>query len=119
MGPIQQAVWGMENGSQIHKKWHALKASLSDAQLLMISGILCMVIMSCDGLMTVANCGHPMINELIRVVGYDENDLPTEQGTTINLTCPSAISITGQHSITCMENGEWEPDPTSILCQKG
>ena len=62
-----------------------------------------------------------MINELVRAVNYDKSDLPTEQGTTINLICPPATSfmITGQNSITCMENGEWEPDPTSILCKEG
>ena len=69
--------------------------------------------------MTVADCGHPMINEHVGVVNYDENDLPIEQGTTINLTCPPAMSFTGQNSITCMENGVWEPDPTSILCKNG
>ena len=117
MGAIQQPVWGMENGSQIHKKWYVLKVSLSGAAhdyWYFVS------IMFCDGLyVTVVNCEHPVIDELVGVVGYDENDLPTEQGVTINLTCPPAMSITGQNSITCMENGVWEPEPTSILCKEG
>ena len=90
--------------------------------LLILLNLYFVVIKSYDGLyvtVTVANCGHPMINEHVGVINYDENDLPTEQGTTINLTCPPAMSFTGQNSIICMENGVWEPDPTSILCKEG
>ena len=72
----------------------------------------------CDGLY-VANCGHPMINSLIGVVDYDNDDLPTEQGATINFTCPPNMSFNGTNSITCMDNGKWEPDPSNIHCKQG
>jgi hypothetical protein len=106
----------VENGSQVQKNWHALTdlVSLSSTA----HAYWYFMVISCDGLY-VANCGHPTINDLIRIVDHDENDLSTEQGTTINFTCPPSMSFTGQNSITCMENGEWHPHPNTILCEKG
>lgn len=119
MAPNQQPVWGMENGSQTHKRWHVLKVSLSGTT----QDYWYFVVIICDGLIVllyyVANCGHPMINNLVGVVDYDNDDLPTEQGTTINFICPPSMSLNGPNSITCMDNGEWEPDPSSIHCKKG
>ena len=57
-----------------------------------------------------------MIDSLMGVVDYD---LPTKQGATINFTCPPNMSFNGPNSITCMDNGEWEPDPSSVHCKKG
>ena len=65
-----------------------------------------------------ANCGYPKFNSLIQIVDYDD-ELPTEQGTIIHLTCPPHTIFSGPNFITCMENGQWEPDPSSVQCIKG
>jgi hypothetical protein len=120
MGAIQQPVWGMENGIQIREQWHALKVSLSGIAHDYLRFVVIKIILSYNGMyIKVANCGHPMIDKLIGIVDYDDNNLPTEQGTTINFTCPPAMSFIGQNSITCLENGVWDPHPSSILCEKG
>lgn len=48
----------------------------------------------------------------VQVMGYVN---PLLEGTTINLSCPMGKVLTGTTSmITCMPNGEWEPDPKFI-----
>ena len=32
------------------------------------------------------------------------------------LQCPPEQILIGPVSITCMENGEWEPDPRNAVC---
>ena len=70
-----------------------------------------------------ANCGHPELllmcrnsNHFIpKVVGYD--NLPIE-GSTIAFSCPPESVLTGPNSATCSENGEWEPDPSGLMCNE-
>ena len=42
-------------------------------------------------------------------------DLPVE-GSTIMFSCPPGMDLIGSNSATCMENGEWEPDPSGLMC---
>ena len=68
----------------------------------------------------IAKCGHPELlstvsNESVpNVVGYD--DIIPVEGTTIWFSCPPGLVITGSNSATCMENGEWDPDPSGVKC---
>ena len=65
----------------------------------------------------IAKCGHPELvsnDSVPKVVGYD--DIIPVEGTTIWFSCPPGLVITGPNSATCMENGEWEPDPSGVTC---
>ena len=53
-------------------------------------------------------------NSVPRVVGYD-NITPME-GNTIRFSCLPGLELTGPNSATCTENGEWEPDPSGLVC---
>ena len=52
------------------------------------------------------------IDDFLVVIGYTD---PAFEGDSVNLTCSVGV-ITGSTMITCMRNGEWEPDPTTVLC---
>jgi hypothetical protein len=47
-------------------------------------------------------------------MGY--NDVALE-GDSVSFTCSSGLVLTGPNSSTCMENGEWEPDPREVACK--
>ena len=57
-------------------------------------------------------CDYPNISRSVTVSGYG-ND-PTVHGSIINFTCPPGQLLTGPIMSTCMENGEWEPDPEQV-----
>ena len=65
----------------------------------------------------IAKCGRPMINSLVKVIGYD--GLPADIGTTINFSCPPDLSLIGPNSTTCTGNREWTPDPSGVMCAQG
>ena len=66
-----------------------------------------------------ANCGDPLDNVLdqssIVVVGYNDT-IPSLEGNTVNYTCYPGVKLTGPNMSTCMENGNWEPDPRNVNC---
>ena len=47
------------------------------------------------------------------VIGYID---PAVEGTTVILSCSPGQILSGPHASTCMENGEWEPDPKKAEC---
>ena len=53
-----------------------------------------------------------------QVVITDYNN-PALVGTNATFTCNSSSGLvfTGFNTTTCMENGEWEPDPREIDCE--
>ena len=44
-----------------------------------------------------------------------DTDLPV-YGTTFTFRCPPGRTLMGPNSTTCMETGEWEPDPSEAVC---
>ena len=66
------------------------------------------------------NCGSPtervLSREVIAEVGYSENSIAME-GAVANFSCPPGLVLTGPNTTTCMENGEWEPEPRKIECK--
>ena len=49
-------------------------------------------------------------------VAFDDRQ-PALEGTTVSFSCPPGLVLAGPNTTTCMENGEWEPDPTNIKCK--
>ena len=66
-----------------------------------------------------AKCGYPTINSPVAVVGYGDNGIPANVGTTVNFICPPDLSLIGKNSTTCAGNEEWKPDPSVVICTKG
>ena len=42
---------------------------------------------------------------------------PAIEGTNITFICPPGMVLIGTNSTTCMENGQWDPDPRDVKCQ--
>ena len=63
-------------------------------------------------------CEHirSLIDNAILTSDYVELE-PLLFGTTITFTCPPGRALTGPNATTCMENGEWEPDPSNLVCE--
>ena len=60
-----------------------------------------------------------MINSPVVVVGYGDNGVLANIGTTVNLICPPGLSLIGENSTTCTGNEEWKPDPSVVMYTKG
>ena len=60
-------------------------------------------------------CDDPLtlIHSDVIVVGYED---PSLEGENITFTCPTGAIPTGPNTSTCVENGEWEPDPRDMEC---
>ena len=44
---------------------------------------------------------------------------PALEGLNVSFSCPTGLQLelTGPNTTTCMENGEWEPDPFNLKCE--
>ena len=68
----------------------------------------------------IAKCGHPNLlqqvnNDSVPIIdAYDS--IPFLEGSTIRFSCPSGYELTGPNSANCTGNGEWEPDPSGLMC---
>ena len=60
-----------------------------------------------------ASCDYPLQGgielEFVQVAGYR---VPALQGTTVKFSCPPGQVLKGPNMATCMEGGQWEPDPS-------
>ena len=64
-------------------------------------------------------CDHPLndrvSNGSIILMDYFG---PAMEGTTVTFQCQCPeLVLTGPNTSTCMENGEWEPDPREVECK--
>jgi hypothetical protein len=65
-------------------------------------------------------CGHPfqdrvsVDNDFAIIEGYMD---PALEGTVLSFDCPPHYHLIGPNTATCMENGEWEPDPRKVECK--
>ena len=69
------------------------------------------------------NCGDPLSlitekiltsNGAVSVLGYSH---PAMEETSVNFMCSPNHVLFGPHAVTCMGNGEWEPDPREVKCK--
>ena len=63
-----------------------------------------------------ATCPHPaeQVDGSVSVIGYKE---PALRGTNVTLACPAGLILTPGSTLTCVGNGEWEPDPNTVKCK--
>ena len=63
-----------------------------------------------------ARCGYPNLqaDSPIVVMGYSD---PAREGTSITFSCSPGMILTGPNTTTCMDNGQWEPDPSQAKCK--
>ena len=67
------------------------------------------------GACNAGKCRNPMaiVNNNVRIAGYED---PALEGEVITLTCLPGQMLNGTGTLTCMRNGEWEPDPGEVNC---
>ena len=78
----------------------------------------------------ISECRHPLphltaemdpLLSLVTSQGYNNSvssNWSAVEGTTVSFTCSNDILILiGPKSSTCMENGEWKPDPREVKCR--
>ena len=70
---------------------------------------------------TAVHCGHPLRDRVlhsgsgtIKVMDYMA---PALEGATVTFGCAPQYILMGPNTTTCMENGEWEPDPSEVECK--
>ena len=65
----------------------------------------------------IANCGDPVLsNSTLTGNEISVRTLPVTEGISFNFSCPLGLVLIGPSTTTCMENGEWEPDPRQAKC---
>ena len=61
-------------------------------------------------------CDYPIHLHDNLVITSTDNQ-PALLGTNLTLSCPTKLVLVGPNISTCMENGEWEPDPKEVKCK--
>ena len=65
--------------------------------------------------MHLAKCSYPLVEELgVLITEYSD---PTLEGTSVTFGCPSGLVLVGSNTSTCMENGQWNPEPANAACR--
>ena len=56
-----------------------------------------------------------MENDSVTLMYYADD--PALEGTILTFDCPPGMQLIGSNitTVTCMENGEWEPDPRELI----
>ena len=63
----------------------------------------------------IAKCSYPLAEER-RVLVIEYSD-PALEGASVTFGCPApGLIIVGSNTSTCMENGQWNPDPATVTC---
>ena len=51
------------------------------------------------------------------VVSEYTPDWPVVEGTNVIFGCSNGLVLSGPNVSTCMENGQWVPDPSEVKCK--
>lgn len=66
-------------------------------------------------------CVHPLhllVNEQLMIKAESPQLLmPSNINVSLSFSCKSPGVLTGPNSATCMEDGNWEPDPREVECK--
>ena len=58
-----------------------------------------------------------LINEHL-IIKASDDDQPSKVNTSLSFSCKSPERVlTGPNSTTCMDDGNWEPDPKDVECK--
>ena len=74
-------------------------------------------------ILNTVNCGHPLLHHsqdttiFMMINDYTDTQPVVYEGTVLNFSCPPGLVLSGPNTTTCMENGEWEPDPRQTMCK--
>lgn len=61
-----------------------------------------------------ANCGYPVSGTSSSLTNFTD---PATPGMLVTFSCSENSVLTGPDSATCMDNGQWEPDPREVKCK--
>ena len=62
-------------------------------------------------------CGYPTPSDenlMVTILRHTEG--PWIEGSIITYSCASGLKVAETNTSTCMDNGQWEPDPSDITC---
>ena len=62
----------------------------------------------------IAKCSYPIVEERVFVTEYSD---PALEGDSVTFGCPPGLIMVGSNTSTCMENGQWNPDPATATCK--
>ena len=65
----------------------------------------------------IGDCGYPTSkddSDVVTILSHTEG--PWMEGNNITYSCTSDLMVTKINTSICMDNGQWEPDPTNITC---
>ena len=63
----------------------------------------------------IGKCSYPLVEE--RGVLIAEYSGPTLEGDSVTFGCLHGQIMVGSNTSTCMENGQWNPDPATATCK--
>ena len=73
--------------------------------------------------LSLVNCGHPELlltaisnDSVPRIVSTQYHANQPVVGSTVTFDCPPGQQLIEPSSLTCMDNGEWEPDLSELMC---
>ena len=62
----------------------------------------------------IAKCSYPLVEDVgVLVMEYSD---PALEGASVTFGSSSELILVGANTSTCMENGQWNPDPSNIAC---
>ena len=62
----------------------------------------------------VAKCSYPVVGLGVLVMEYSD---PALEGASVTFGCSPGLVLMGTNTSTCMENGQWTPDPGNMSCE--
>ena len=65
----------------------------------------------------IAKCSYPLVEEFELGVFVMEYSDPSLEESSVTFGCPSGLVLVGSNTSTCMENGQWNPDPENVECR--
>lgn len=74
---------------------------------------LCTIYVHC---ISVVSCGRPELFTASNDSVPNIEGILSAQGSTVMFSCPPKMELLGPPLSTCTMNGEWEPDPSGVMC---
>ena len=61
-------------------------------------------------------CGNPanLIDPSVTVIDFSD---PAIAGSNVSFSCDPGYVLYGPNTVTCIDDGQWEPDPRNLTCK--